>query len=93
MKTCVYTRRGIEKRVAVFVILASVCLCFQSSLLVYGSENSSITLEKSKDKTVYAIGPNEKDESKEDTDKAWEMLKGVIIDSRGSRGKGSDNNR
>jgi len=86
---CLRTREGITA----FVILASVCLCFPLPLWAHDPEKSAITLEKDVDKTVYTIGPNERDTTKEDKDKAWEMLQGVVIDSRGSRGKGSDHNR
>jgi hypothetical protein len=50
------------------------------------------TLEKEKDRTVYIVGLGDRGQIKEDTDKALDMLRGVVIDSRGCSGKGSDNN-
>jgi hypothetical protein len=63
------------------------------SFSAHGAERNSITIERDKDRTVYTIGSSEGDQTKEDTENAWEMLKGVIIDARGALGKGPDNNR
>jgi hypothetical protein len=57
------------------------------------NRKSPITLERDKDRTVYSIGPSDKEATGEDTEKAWDMLKGVLIDTRGSSGKGPDHNR
>jgi hypothetical protein len=80
--------------VVLLLALASMCAVFIPSLRVYGVEpDSSITLERDKDKTVYTIGPGDREQIKQDADKAWDMLNNVVIESRGSRGKGPDNNR
>lgn len=80
----------------------SVVVCVFPSLLfplyhVHCEEhnpNNAITLEKDKDRTVYSIGPGDRGAIREDTERSWEMLRGVVIDTRGSSGgKGSDNNR
>jgi hypothetical protein len=61
---------------------------------LYGAEtNGPITVEREKEKTVYSIGSTDKNSTRDDADKAWEMFNNVIIDTRGSHGKGPNNNR
>jgi hypothetical protein len=54
---------------------------------------SALDVQRDKDKTVYTIGARPRDKRRDDADRAWDMLNNVIIDTRGSHGKGSDNNR
>jgi hypothetical protein len=78
----------------ILLALASMCTLFLPSFRAYGVESeSSITLERDKDKTVYTIGPGDKEQIRQDTDKAWDMLNNVVIESRGSLGKRPHNNR
>jgi hypothetical protein len=76
------------------VLLCVCCVFFLSSPHGYGPEPDSMTtLEKEKDRTVYIVGLGDREQIKEDTDKALDIHRGVVIDSRGCSGKGSDNNR
>jgi len=91
--------RGIHRRR--YLIAPLVTLCISLSLLwplhcAWAGEpdrKSPIMLEKDKERTVYSIGPGDRETIKEDTGNAWGMLKGVLIDSRGSSGKRPDHNR
>ena len=82
-------------------VLVCVIACIALGLLLpftrasadESSRNDPIKLEKDKDRTVYSIGPGDRETIKEDTDNAWDMLKGVLIDTRGTSGKGPDHNR
>lgn len=63
-----------------------------AAFLTHARAEESLDIKKEKDRTVYTIGssPEQKDEDK---DKAWEMLKNILIDTRGEDGKGPDTRR
>jgi hypothetical protein len=77
-------------------ILAGVALLLTFGPLQADGPNGgkdSITREKEKDRTVYTIGPGDDAKAREESDRTWEMLKGVVVDTRGPSGKRPDNNR
>jgi hypothetical protein len=87
-----------DRTLRIFSLIACLSLSLLlPSYFVCGEDldrNSTITLQKDKEKTVYSIGPSDESTVNEDTEKAWDMLRGAVIDARGSfGGKGSDNNR
>lgn len=53
----------------------------------------TLDVQRDKEKTVYSIGTSDRDSRKDDSDRAWQMLNNMMIDNRGTRGKGPDNNR
>jgi hypothetical protein len=91
--------REIREEKANVLICVVVCIALGLILLLPSANadelnrNDPITIEKEKDRTVYSIGPGDRETIKEDTDNAWDMLKGVLIDTRGTSGKGPDHNR
>ena len=91
--------RGIRPRRYLIALLMTVCMSVGELCPLYSvsagepDRKSPIMLEKDKERTVYSIGPGDRETIKEDTDNAWGMLRGVLIDSRGSSGKRPDHNR
>jgi hypothetical protein len=77
----------------VTIVAASGVLCPSGRSLAAGETNSTISVEQDKDKTTYVIRGSDKDTQKEETDKVWDMLHHVIVDTRGRHGTGPDNNR
>jgi len=63
-----------------------------AAFLTHARAEESLDIKKEEDRTVYTIGssPEQKDEDK---DKAWDMLKNILIDARGKDGKGPDTRR
>ena len=77
----------------VTIVAASGVLCSAGRSLAAEETNSTISVEQDRDKTTYVIRGRDKDTQKEETDKAWDMLHHVTVDTRGRHGTGPDNNR
>jgi hypothetical protein len=52
-----------------------------------------LDVQRDKDKTVYTIGARPADTRRDDKDRSWDMLNNMVIDARGTHGKGPNNNR
>ena len=74
--------------------LLTAVFCFLPRTTI-GAEDAKevISVERDKDKTSYVIRSNNDGDVEDQTDKAWEMLDNVYIDTRGRDGEGADNHR
>jgi hypothetical protein len=73
--------------VLVLAVLLPLCFAVEDS-------GSSLQVEKSKEATIYTIGPAKESEAdKEEKERAWRMLENIRVDTRGEDGEGSNNNR
>jgi hypothetical protein len=86
-------RNGKWVSLLVMIVAASGVLCSPGLSLAAEEGNSAISVERDKEKTTYIIRGCDKERQKEETDRVWDMLHHVIVDTRGRHGTGPDNNR